>query len=209
MMDAEAAFVEHKENMQIQEDLIRFVIRTVLEKCQEELTILERDIEQLKRADAPFKVMTHYEAIEYLHSKGSEIPHGEDFGANEEAMLTEGSDVPLFIEKWPKKIKAFYMKQDPENPDLVLGSDLIAPEGFGEIIGGSQREDDYDTLLAKMTEEGLDIATYEWYLDMRKYGSVPHSGFGIGLERLVQWMTGTKHIREVIPFPRMIYRIYP
>lgn len=209
MMDAEAAFVEHKENMEIQEGLVRHVIRTVLEKCPKELEILERDVEQLKKADAPFKVMTHYEAIELLQSKGCEIAHGEDFGANEEAILTEGSDVGLFIEKWPKKIKAFYMKQDPDNPELVLGSDLLAPEGFGEIIGGSQREDDYDVLLARMEEEKLDVSTYEWYLDMRKYGSVPHSGFGIGLERLVQWMTGTKHIREVIPFPRMIYRIYP
>ncbi len=209
MMDAEAAFCDHKENMKIQEGLIRHVINSVIEKCPKELEILERDVEQLKKADAPFKIMTHYEAIEYLRNKGSEITHGEDLGAVEEGMLTEGSDVPIFIEKWPKDIKAFYMKQDPENPELVLGSDLIAPEGFGEIIGGSQREDDYDTLLARMQEEKLDIETYEWYLDMRKYGSVPHSGFGIGLERLTQWMTGTKHIREVIPFPRMIHRIYP
>ena len=209
MMDAEAAFVEHKENMQIQEGLIRNVIRTVIKECPKELEILERDVDQLKKADAPFKIMTHFEAIEYLQSKGCEIAQGEDFGASEEAILTEGSDVPIFIEKWPKKIKAFYMKQDPENPELVLGSDLIAPEGFGEIIGGSEREDNYDILLARMEEEGLDIKTYDWYLDTRKYGSVPHSGFGIGLERLVQWMTGTKHIREVIPFPRMIYRIYP
>lgn len=209
MMDAEAAFVEHDENMDIQEALIRFVIKTILKECAEELEILERDVEVLKSADAPFKRMTHYEAIEYLRSKGSDIPHGVDFGAHEEAMLTEGSPVPIFIEKWPKDIKSFYMKQDPENADLVLGSDLIAPEGFGEIIGGSQREDDYDILRARMVEEKLDIETYQWYLDLRKYGSIPHSGFGIGLERLVQWMTGTKHIREVIPFPRMIYRIYP
>jgi asparaginyl-tRNA synthetase len=209
MMDAEAAYVEHDENMQIQEDLIRHVIRTVLEKCAKELEILERDTEALKRADAPFKRMTHYEAIEYLRSKGSEIEHDSDLGAADEVMLTEGSDTPIFIERWPSKIKAFYMKRDPQNAELVLGDDLIAPEGFGEIIGGSQREDDYEVLLARMTEEKMPLDDYQWFLDLRKYGSVPHSGFGIGLERLVTWMTGTHHIRETIPFPRMIYRIYP
>ncbi len=209
MMDAEAAYVEHEENMQIQEGLIRHVIGTVLTKCDQELTILERDKEALQAADAPFKRMTHYEAVEYLKSKGSEIDHGSDLGAQDEVMLTEGSPVPIFIERWPKEIKAFYMKRDPENPDVVLGDDLIAPEGFGEIIGGSQREDDHDLLLARMQAEKMPIEDYQWFLDLRKYGSVPHSGFGIGLERLVTWMSGIHHIRETIPFPRMIYRIYP
>jgi len=209
MMDAEAAYVEHKENMQIQEDLIRHVIRTVLSKCDKELDVLERDKEILKAADAPFKRMTHYEAIEYLRAQGSQIDHGSDLGAADEALITQDSAVPVFIEKWPKEIKAFYMKRDPENEDYVLGSDLIAPEGFGEIIGGSQREDDHDLLLARMQAEKMDIDAYQWYLDLRKYGSVPHSGFGIGLERLVTWMSGIHHIRETIPFPRMIYRIYP
>ncbi len=209
MMDAEAAWVEHAENMQIQEELIRFVIRTVLTKCDKELDILERDKAALAAADAPFKRMTHFEAIEYLRSKGSEITHGSDLGAQDEALLTEGSPVPIFIEKWPKEIKAFYMKRDPENDNLVLGDDLIAPEGFGEIIGGSQREDDYDVLLGRMQAENMPIEDYQWFLDLRKYGSVPHSGFGIGLERLVTWMSGIHHIRETIPFPRMIYRIYP
>lgn len=209
MMDAEAAWVEHDENMQIQEDLIRYVIRTVLDKCDNELDILERDKAALRAADAPFKRMTHYDTIEYLRSKGSEISHGSDLGAQDEAMLTEDSPVPVFIERWPKEIKAFYMKRDPLNPDLVLGNDLIAPEGFGEIIGGSQREDDHDLLLSRMQAENMPIADYQWFLDLRKYGSVPHSGFGIGLERLVTWMSGIHHIRETIPFPRMIYRIYP
>ena len=209
MMDAEAAWVEHAENMQIQEELIRFVIRTVLAKCDKELDILERDKAALAAADAQFKRMTHYEAIEYLRSKGSEITHGSDLGAQDEALLTEGSPVPIFIEKWPKEIKAFYMKRDPENDNLVLGDDLIAPEGFGEIIGGSQREDDYNVLLGRMEAEKMPIEDYQWFLDLRKYGSVPHSGFGIGLERLVTWMSGIHHIRETIPFPRMIYRIYP
>jgi asparaginyl-tRNA synthetase len=209
MMDAEAAYVEHDENMAIQEGLIRHVIRTVLSKCDKELDILERDKDALRAADVPFKKMTHYEAIEYLRSKGSEIDHGSDLGAADEVLLTEGSPVPVFIEKWPKAIKAFYMKRDAENDDLVLGSDLIAPEGFGEIIGGSQREDDHDVLLARMQAEKMPIEDYQWFLDLRKYGSVPHSGFGIGLERLVTWMSGIHHIRETIPFPRMIYRIYP
>lgn len=209
MMDAEAAWVEHDENMQIQEELIRYVIRKVLDTCANELQILERDIDALKAADAPFKRMTHHDVIEYLRAKGSEITHGSDLGAQDEVMLTEGSPVPVFVERWPKEIKAFYMKRDPHNPDLVLGNDLIAPEGFGEIIGGSQREDDYDLLLARMQAESMPIDDYRWFLDLRKYGSVPHSGFGIGLERLVAWMSGTHHIRETIPFPRMIYRIYP
>lgn len=209
MMDAEAAFVEHDENMDIQEGLIRHVIRKVLADCAKELEILERDVEQLKAADAPFKRMTHYEAIEYLRSKGSEIDHDSDLGAADEVLLTEGSPVPIFIDRWPKAIKAFYMKRDPKDDNLVLGSDLIAPEGFGEIIGGSQREDDYETLLNRMKAEEMNLEEYQWFLDLRKYGSVPHSGFGIGLERLVTWMSGTHHIRETIPFPRMIYRIYP
>ncbi len=209
MMDAEAAFVEHKENMAIQEGLIRYVIRTAIEKFPKELEILERDVEELKRADAPFRIITHREAIDLLKSKGADVAYDSDFGAAEEAMITEDSDVPVFIEKWPKEIKAFYMKRDPENPDLVLGADLIAPQGFGEIIGGSQREDDYDVLLGRIEHEKLPRESFEWYLDTRKYGSVPHSGFGIGLERLTAWMGGVHHIREAIPFPRMIYRIQP
>ncbi len=209
MMDAEAAFVEYEENMQIQEELIRFIIRTVIEKNKLELEILERDVEKLKKADAPFIRMTHKEVIDLLKSKGVAIDYNDDFGAPEEEKITEGSDVPIFVEKWPKEIKSFYMKRDPENPDLVLGADLIAPEEFGEIIGGSQREDNYDILLNRIKSEGYDLKDYQWFLDLRKYGSVPHSGFGIGFERLVQWMSGIRHIREVIPFPRMINRIYP
>ena len=209
MMDAEAAFVEHKENMKIQEELIRFVIRSVLRRNKNELQILERDIKKLKKADAPFKIITHRQAIDFLKSKGVDIGYKDDFGAVEEDRVTEDSEVPIFVEKWPKEIKSFYMKRDPENPDLVLGADLIAPEGFGEIIGGSQREDDHDILLARIKKEGYDLKDYQWFLDLRKYGSVPHSGFGVGLERLIQWMSGIRHIREVIPFPRLINRIYP
>ena len=209
MMDAEAAYVEHEENMRIQEGLIRFIIQSVLSKNMKELEILERDIDRLKKADAPFQRMTHAEAVKYLQDKGSSIGDKDDFGAADEALLTDHLDIPLFIEKWPKDIKAFYMKRDKDNPDLVLGADLMAPEGYGEIIGGSQREDDYEVLKERMIHEGMDLEAFGWFLDLRKYGSVPHSGFGIGLERLVTWMTGTAHIRETIPFPRMIYRIYP
>ncbi len=209
MMDAEAAFVEHKENMKIQEELIRFVIRKVLENNKAELAILERDTKRLEEADAPFKIITHREAIDKLKSLGVEIDYNDDFGAQEEELITKDSPVPVFVEKWPKEIKAFYMKRDPDDENLVLGADLIAPDGFGEIIGGSERETDYEALKQRMIDEKMDLKEYEWYLDLRKYGSVPHSGFGIGLERLVQWMSGIKHIREVIPFPRMIHRLYP
>ncbi len=209
MMDAEAAYVEHEENMQIQEALIRHVIRIVLDKCAGELQILDRDTEKLKKADASFKRMTHAEAITILQAQGSEITGHSDLGAQDEVLITQDSDVPVFIERWPKEIKGFYMKRDPENRELVLGNDLIAPEGFGEIIGGSQREDDHDLLLERMKAENMPIEPYQWFLDLRRFGSVPHSGFGIGLERLIAWMSGIHHIRETIPFPRMIYRIYP
>ncbi len=209
MMDAEAAFVKHEENMKIQEELIRFIIHSVINRNAKELEILERDIEKLKKADAPFKIMTHRQVIDMLKDKGVNIDYKDDFGAAEEEMITEDSEVPIFVDRWPKDIKSFYMKRDPENPDLVLGADLIAPEGFGEIIGGSQREDDHDILLERIKKEGYDLKDYQWFLDLRKYGSVPHSGFGVGLERLIQWMSGVRHIREVIPFPRLINRIYP
>lgn len=209
MMDAEMAFVDHVGNMELQEQLISFVAAQVVEKNAQELEILERDIEPLKKIQAPFKRMTHAEAIEYLQGKGSDIKAGDDLGADDETLLTEGSDLPVFVEKWPKEIKAFYMKRDPEDDDIVLGADLIATEGFGEIIGGSEREIDHDTLVARMKEENLPLEPFQWYLDLRKYGSVPHSGFGIGLERLVAWMTGTRHVRETIPFPRMINRLTP
>jgi len=210
MMDAEAAFVEHNENMDIQEGMIKFIIKRCLEKCQEELTILERNQEPLKKLlDLPFVRLTYSEAMEKLHSLGSDIKFGEDLGNDDEGLLTQNSDVPVFIHKWPKSIKPFYMKRDSANPDLVLNDDLIGIEGAGEIIGGSQREDDYEVLKAEIEKEGLKGPEYQWYLDLRKYGSVPHSGFGLGLERTVGWMCGVQHIRETIPFPRLINRVRP
>ena len=209
MMDAEAAFVEHAENMEIQEGLILRIVKEVLERNLPELKILERDIEALEKIKGPFVRMTHAEAVKILQGLGSDIKENEDLGADDETLLTKEGNQPIFVDKYPAEIKAFYMKRDPENDAVALCSDLIAPEGHGEIIGGSQREDDYDTLLARINEHQLPVEAFEWYLDLRKYGSVPHSGFGYGLERIVGWMCGTHHIRETIPFPRLINRIRP
>lgn len=209
MMDAEAAFVNHEGNMKIQEELICHIVEKVLEKNRKELEILERDILRLEKVKAPFGRMTYTEAIKKVQALGSDIKDGEDLGADDETLLTQNSDVPIFVEKWPRQIKAFYMKRDPQNPEFVLGSDLIAPEGHGEIIGGSEREDNYDLLLSRMKEEKMPLEDFEWYLDLRKYGSVPHSGFGYGLERIVGWLCGIHHVRETIPFPRMINRLRP
>ncbi|OGH93692.1 MAG: asparagine--tRNA ligase [Candidatus Magasanikbacteria bacterium RIFOXYD2_FULL_41_14] len=209
MMDAEGAFIEHEENLKIQEGLVRHIVRYCLGHCSAELAILERDIEKLKQADAPFVRYTYDEAIKKLNELGSDIKYGEDLGNDDEGILTKDSVVPVFIEKWPKSIKPFYMKRDPENADRVLNDDLIATDGGGELIGGSQRENDHDLLLERIKAEGLNVADYQWYLDLRKFGSVPHSGFGIGLERAVRWICGVEHIRECIPFPRTIGRLRP
>ena len=209
MMDAEAAFVHHEENMKIQEELICHVVKKVLENNKKELEILERDTSKLEKIKAPFIRMTYDDAIKKAQSLGSDIKDGDDLGADDETLLTQDLDVPVFVEKWPKEIKAFYMKRDEANPNLVLGADLIATEGHGEIIGGSEREDNYEVLLQRMKEEKMPLEDFEWYLDLRKYGSVPHSGFGYGLERLTGWMCGIHHIRETIPFPRMINRLRP
>jgi len=209
MLDAEAAFVEDNENMDIQEGLITHIIKKVLEKNIPELTTLERDIEPLKKIVPPFIRKTHAEVVKELREMGSDIKENQDLGGDDETMLTKKYDKPIFVEKYPAEVKAFYMKRDPENPKVALCADLLAPEGYGEIIGGSQREDDYDTLLGRINEHKLPVEAFKWYLDLRKFGSVPHSGFGIGLERIVGWITGRKHIREVIPFPRTITRIYP
>lgn len=209
MMDAEAAFLEHEDNLNLQEGLVRHIIKHCLANCQLELGILERDVKKLEQADAPFLRLSYDEAIKKLHELGSDIQYGEDLGNDDEGLLTKDSAVPVFIEKWPKSIKPFYMKRNPDNPDLVLNDDLIATEGAGELIGGSQREDDPELLLQRIKAEGLNLEDYQWYLDVRKYGSVPHSGFGIGLERAVRWITGVEHIRECIPFPRLVTRLKP
>ncbi len=209
MMDAEAAFVEHQENMNIQEELVRYILTKVLSEHRQELTILERNIEALEKANQPFIRKTHAEVIAELRSMGSDINEMHDLGADDETMLTKKYDQPIFVEKYPAAVKAFYMKRDPSDQSRALCSDLLAPEGYGEVIGGSQREDDYDQLLERIKEHALPVEAFQWYLDLRKYGSVPHSGFGYGLERLVTWICGIEHVREAIPFSRNPYRLTP
>lgn len=209
MMDAEMAFHDQVMNMQVQEEMVMHIIKKVLEYNRAELVILQRDVTALENIKAPFIRMTHAEAVKYLQQHGSDIKDNEDLGNDDETLLTKEFGQPVFVTHWPREIKAFYMKRDPNNDAVVLSADLIAPDGFGEIIGGAQREDDYDKMLARIKEHNLPVDAFEWYLDLRKYGSVPHAGFGLGLERTVAWMTGTRHIRETIPFPRTISRIYP
>jgi len=209
MMDAEMAFCDHNMNMDIQEGLICHIVKKVLEKNLQELEILERDIEPLKKVKAPFIRKSHAEIVKELREMGSDIGDKDDLGGDDETMLTKKYDKPIFVEKYPAEVKAFYMKRDSENEKLSLCCDLLAPEGYGEIIGGSQREDDYDVIMKRVKEHNLDPSVFEWYLDLRKYGSVPHSGFGYGLERIVGWLCGVRHIRETIPFPRLINRLQP
>lgn len=209
MMDAEMAFVEHEENLKIQEGLICHIVKKVLEKNRPELEILERDIEALEKIQAPFIRKTHAEVVQELREMGSDIQDMDDLGADDETILTKKYDKPIFVEKYPAEVKAFYMKRDPNDPTRALCADLLAPEGYGEVIGGSQREDDYEVLMERIKEHKLDPKVFDWYLDLRKYGSVPHSGFGYGLERITGWMCGTHHIRETIPFPRLINRLRP
>lgn len=222
MVEPEMAYFDLEDDMDLAEDLVEYIVHYVLKTCQKELQTLERDTTKLEKVRRPFYRMTYTEAVEWLNKNnvplirkvgGQEIaepfPWGEDFGAVQEEAIMEQFDKPCIIHHYPAKVKAFYMKRDPENPELVLAMDMLAPEKGGEIIGGSQREDDYEALKQRIIEENLPLDAFQWYLDLRKYGSVPHSGFGLGIERTVKWITGAKHIREVIPFPRMIYRIVP
>ncbi|SDY99389.1 asparagine--tRNA ligase [Thermoactinomyces sp. DSM 45892] len=210
MIEPEMAFVDHEGNLEYQEQMLEFVAQSVLQNCQTELQTLERDISKLEKIKAPFPRITYDEAIELLHREGFEdIQWGEDFGAPHETKIAESFDKPVFITHYPTEIKSFYMKPDPNKPEVVLCADLIAPEGYGEIIGGSQRIDDLELLTKRYEEHSLPKEAYAWYLDLRKYGSVPHSGFGLGLERTVAWICGLDHVRETIPFPRMLNRLYP
>ena len=209
MLEPEVAFYDHKDNMALQEGLICHIVAKVLEHCRTELASLERDVSKLEIIKAPFYHLQYDEAIEMLHKLGSDTPYGDDLGNEDETILTQQFDRPVFIECYPKTVKAFYMKEHPDNPNLVLCDDLLAPEGYGEIIGGSQREDDYDRLIARIREQGLPEEPYEWYLDLRKFGTFVHSGFGMGIERVVAWISGLQHIREAIPWPRTIYRLKP
>jgi len=209
MMDAEAAFVEHEENMKIQEALVSYIVQNVLKNCAKELEVIERDLKPLQKVEPPFYRLTYKEAIELLQKNGVKIKWGDDFGGDEETIISKYYNKPVFIEKYPAELKAFYMQPDPSDSRLVLNNDCLAPEGYGEIIGGSQRIHDLKILEAKIKQFKLKREPLEWYLDLRRYGSVPHSGFGIGLERTVAWLCGLEHVRETIPFPRMINRLRP
>ncbi|KLO21825.1 asparaginyl-tRNA synthase [Marinitoga sp. 1197] len=209
MNEAEVAYYKHEDNMKLQEDLVSYIVKKVLENASENLVALDRDISKLEKIEAPFPRITYTEAIKLLNKKGSDIEWGEDLGADDETLISEEFDRPVIIEKYPKSVKAFYMQPDPENPDVVLCDDMIAPEGYGEIIGASERIWQEDVLIERLKENNLPVEEYQWYLDLRKFGSVPHSGFGLGIERTVAWICGLKHIREAIPFARTLYRVYP
>jgi len=209
MIEPEMAFVEHEENLRIQERFVEHVVKSVLAHCTKELKVLDRDVAKLEQVTAPFPRITYDEAIQFLQDNGHDITWGDDFGAPHETAIAEAHEKPVFITKYPTSLKAFYMKPDPERPEVVLCADMIAPEGYGEIIGGSQRIDDPELLEQRFDEHDLSLDAYGWYMDLRKYGSVPHSGFGLGLERTVAWICGLDHVRETIPFPRLLYRLYP
>ena len=209
MVEPEMAYVDLDENMTWAENLVGYIVEQVLANCEVELSTLERDIDKLKAVVPPFPRMTYDEAVNLLKDNGSDFKYGSDFGAPDETLLSEKFDKPILIHRWPAEIKAFYMKRDENDSDLALGVDMIAPEGYGEIIGGGQREDDLDILVNRIRHHDLPLEPFQWYLDLRKYGSVPHSGFGLGLERTVAWICGTKHIRETIPFPRTMSRLEP
>ena len=209
MVEPEVAFNDSDDNMLLQEEFVSYIVARVLERRQPELKELERDLSKLECIKAPFPRIDYNEAVKILQAKGSSVAWGDDLGAEDEALLVGGHDRPVFVYNYPKQAKAFYMKENPDDPRTVLCDDLLAPEGHGEIIGGSQREDNYDKLLARIKEEGLPVESYNWYLDLRKYGTFVHSGFGLGLERTVGWICGIHHIREAIAFPRTMNRLKP
>ncbi|MGH2460646.1 MAG: asparagine--tRNA ligase [Chloroflexota bacterium] len=209
IVEPEVAYFEHEDNLRLQEALVSHVVQIVLRDRRPELDVLERDVSKLESALPPFPRITYDRAIEILGEHGIERAWGDDFGAPDETALANLYDRPLFVEKYPSQVKAFYMQPDPDRPELALCDDLLAPEGYGEIIGGSQRIHDLALLERRLAEHELPREAYEWYLDLRRYGSVPHSGFGLGIERTVAWICGLEHVRETIPFPRMLYRLYP
>ncbi|API89592.1 asparagine--tRNA ligase [Marinilactibacillus sp. 15R] len=210
MIEPEMAFMDQNESLEIQEKYVAYLVQNVLDNCDMALDILERDKELLKKyTTLPYPRISYDEAVDLLQNNDFDIEWGEDFGSPQETFIANQYDQPVFILNYPKAIKPFYMKPHPDRDDVVLCADMIAPEGYGEIIGGSQREDDYEALQTQLEKHGLDIKDYDWYLDLRRYGSVPHSGFGLGLERTITWLSGTEHIREAIPFPRLLNRIYP
>jgi asparaginyl-tRNA synthetase len=209
MCEPEVAFADLNDDMDLAEEFLEYIVQTVLKEREEELKVLERDTKFLLNVKKPLPRISYDEAVDILKKHGSEFEYGNDFGAPDETLVSSQFDRPVMVHRYPAAVKAFYMKRDPENADLALAVDVLAPEGYGEIIGGSQREDNIDLLIERIKEHALPMKDFEWYLDLRRYGSVPHSGFGLGLERTVSWICGLEHIRETIPFPRMIYRNAP
>ena len=209
MIEPEVAWNDSDANMRLQEEFVSYLVQRAVERRKDDLVLLERDLSKLATVKAPFPRIDYSDAVSTLQKKGSAITWGDDLGAEDETLLVEDYDRPVFVFNYPKEAKAFYMKENPADPRTVLCDDCLAPEGYGEIIGGSQREDDHDRLVARIKAEGLPLDAYDWYLDLRKYGTFTHAGFGLGLERTVAWICGTPHIRECIPFPRMMNRLHP
>jgi asparaginyl-tRNA synthetase len=209
MVEPEMAFAHLEDAIQLAEDLVTAIVGRVLESRKEELKALERDTSKLENVKPPFPRLHYDDAIKLIQSKGSETPWGSDFGGTDETMIAESYDRPVVVHRFPSAIKAFYMAPDPERPELSLSVDVLAPEGYGEIVGGGERLADGELLIKRIHEHGLPEEAFRWYLDLRKYGTVPHSGFGMGIERVVTWICGIEHLRETIAFPRMLYRIYP
>ncbi len=209
MVEPEMAYFDLNDNMDLAEEFVENIVQSCLKNCKNELKILERDTQYLEKVKAPFPRITYDEAAKILSEQGIDFSYGSDFGGTDETIISEQYDRPVMVHRWPADIKAFYMKRDIEDNKLALGVDMLAPEGYGEIIGGGQREDDLNILEDRIEKHGLNKEDFKWYLDLRKYGSVPHSGFGLGIERTVAWITGIKHIRETIPFPRTISRLEP
>ncbi len=209
MVEPEVAYATLEDIMDLAEDFVVYLVERILERRREELKILERDTSKLEKVKKPFPRIYYSEAVNIIQAAGLPFKPGEDFGGDEETVISESFEKPVMVHHYPARIKAFYMKRDPKEPDLSLSVDMLAPEGYGEIIGGGQREDDYETLVQRIREYNLPLESYEWYLDLRRYGSVPHAGFGLGLERTIAWIAGVRHVRETIPFPRLLEKIYP
>lgn len=209
MVEPEVAFNDLNDNMDLAEEFLEYIVQTILSEKTEELKVLERDTTKLQKVKRPFPRVHYDEAVEILKKNGVDFQWGNDLGGADETIVSEQYDRPIMVHHYPAEVKAFYMKRDPQNSNYALAVDVLAPEGYGEIIGGSQREDNLDFLLERIKEHNLPQSAFEWYLDLRRYGSVPHSGFGLGLERTVSWICGLDHLREAIPFPRMIYRNTP
>jgi asparaginyl-tRNA synthetase len=209
MVEPEMAYADLNDVIELAEGLVSEVVGRVLDRRRGELALLERDTSKLEAVKAPFPRITYDEAAKILADKGVAFQYGGDLGGTDETVLSEQFDRPVCVTHYPAAVKAFYMKPDPAQPDKALCVDMLAPEGYGEIIGGGQRIDDYDLLVSRIKEHGLPPESFEWYLDLRRYGSVPHGGFGMGVERVVSWLCGLEHVRETIPYPRMLYRLYP